>query len=672
MASPVSALLCALIASGFWTLLGYALARHLLPRVLALGAAAVLGWAAHSAAVLPVYFWIGLSPITVFAIGALCILGAGFSLSLRVRHSDAGTEPAVPPWTIAAAALLAGVLALAPASAIVPKHYGDAVQLADPIFDHAKIAFIDSMARLGVPPVNPVFGEFGAPGRLAYYYLWHFSAAELALVARATGWEADIGLTWFTAFASLSLMMGLAVWLSKRSAAIWVAALAAAGSLWVTLYWIVGTDDLRPVLGPPIGMAGWLFQASWVPQHLMSASCAMLAMLLLARYAQRQNLTLVLTLALVIVAGFESSTFVGGVTFAIAGLFAAPILFAATAPARRRHFVAGLALAGLLVICLVTPFILDQLSAVRARNGGAPIVVSHYEVFGEYFPHAIRRMLDVPGFWLLIVPAELPAAFFAGVIGLFALWRSALPAAKKLAVMVLACLAGSGLAVSWLLVSTLGDNNDLGLRAFIPAVMVLIVGTAAAVGSTASARLRAVVAALALIGLVLSTPDAAQMFRDNAIGLQRPGEREFAQSPQLWAAVRRYATPAARIANNPLFVKDVTPWPINISWALLADRSSCFAGIDLALAFAPLSVERRQAISEQFLRVFGGEAAADDVHDMAAKYGCDVAVLVPTDKAWDNDPFAASPDYRLAETRENRWRIYVRAVAPRVRSPQTN
>ena len=461
---------------------------------------------------MPVYFWIGLSPITVFAIGALCILGAGFSLSLRVRHSDAGTEPAVPPWTIAAAALLAGVLALAPASAIVPKHYGDAVQLADPIFDHAKIAFIDSMARLGVPPVNPVFGEFGAPGRLAYYYLWHFSAAELALVARATGWEADIGLTWFTAFASLSLMMGLAVWLSKRSAAIWVAALAAAGSLWVTLYWIVGTDDLRPVLGPPIGMAGWLFQASWVPQHLMSASCAMLAMLLLARYAQRQNLTLVLTLALVIVAGFESSTFVGGVTFAIAGLFAAPILFAATAPARRLHFAAGLALAALLVICLVTPFILDQISAVRARNGGAPIVVSHYEVFGEYFPHAIRRILDVPGFWLLIVPAELPAAFFAGVIGLLALSRSALPAAKKLAVMVLACLAGSGLAVSWLLVSTLGDNNDLGLRAFIPAVMVLIVGTAAAIGSTANARLRAVVAVLALTDWCSARPTPHKCF----------------------------------------------------------------------------------------------------------------------------------------------------------------
>src|SRR5271169_4585064 len=142
MASHVLALLCALIATGFWSLLGYALARHLLPRVLALGAGAVLGWAAHSAAVLPIYFWTGLSPTAVFAIGAPCILGAGFSLSLPARDADAGTGPPIPPWAIAAAAVLAAVLALVPASAILPKHYGDAVRLGGPIFDHAKIAFI--------------------------------------------------------------------------------------------------------------------------------------------------------------------------------------------------------------------------------------------------------------------------------------------------------------------------------------------------------------------------------------------------------------------------------------------------------------------------------------------------------------------------------------------------
>ncbi len=659
MASPVNAILCALIATTFWTFLGYALARHLFPRVVALGAAAVIGWAVHSAATLPIYDWIGFSPIAVVALGALCILVSGLSLSLPAPESEAEGALAIPAWAFAAAA----VLALAPAAAILPKFDGDAVLLADPIFDHSKSAIIDAMARLGLPPVNPVFGEFGAPGRLAYYYLWHFSAAEVALMIGATGWEADIGLTWFSAFASLTLMMGLAVWLSKRSAAaLWVVALAAAGSLWVTLGWPVDADDLAPLLWPPVGMAGWLFQAAWVPQHLMAASCVVTAMLLLTRYVQRrQSPILILTLALVIVAGFESSTFVGGVTFAIAGLTTAPILLAAANPTRRLHVTAGLALAALLVVCFIAPFVLDQLAAVRARGGGSPIVVSHYAVFGELLPRALRRVLDVPAYWLIILPIELPAAYVGGIIGLAAALRSPLPPPEKLVFAVFACLAGAGLVVSWLLVSTLGDNNDLGLRAIIPAAIVLIVSTAAAIAAgLASAPRRAIIATIALIGLGLSLPDTARIIHENISGRQRPDGEGFAHAPELWAAVRRYAAPAARVANNPLFLGDVTPWPANISWALLANRSSCFAGLELAIAIAPLPPERREAINAQFLRVFAGEGTLEDVHDMATKYGCEVAVLVPTDKAWDQDPFAASPDYRLAETPADRWRIYVR------------
>ena len=60
--------------------------------------------------------------------------------------------------------------------------------------------------------------------------------------------------------------------------------------------------------------------------------------------------------------------------------------------------------------------------------------------------------------------------------------------------------------------------------------------------------------------------------------------------------------------------------------------------------------------------MFDGEGTPNDVHDLATKYGCDVVVLVPQDKAWDHDPFAAGPDYRLAEARDGRWRIYVREI----------
>jgi len=657
MASPVNAVFCALIATAFWTLLGYALARNMLPRVLALGAAAPIGWAVHSAATLPIFVWIGFSPLTVVGVGVLCIVASGVSLYGRAQKREADDATTIPLWAFAPAA----ALALVPAAAILPKFSGGAVQLADPIFDHSKIAIIDAMTRLGVPSVNPVFGEFGAPGRLAYYYLWHFSAAEIALITSRSGWETDIGLTWFTAFASLNLMMGLAVWLSKRAtAAIWVVALAAAGSLWVTLYWIFRTDDLTPVLWPPIGMAGWLFQATWVPQHLMAASCVVTAMLLITRYALRQSLPLVLTIALLIVAGFESSTFVGGITLAFAGLIAAPIVFGEADLSRRLRFVGGLALAAVLVVCLIAPFVRDQLAAVRGRGDGNPIIVAPYTVFGERFPVWLRRLMDIPGYWLIILPLELPAAFIAGVIALTAALRSAMPRSEKLAIAIFACLAGTGLVVAWLFVSTLGENNDLGLRAIIPAEIVLIVIAAAAAAGLPSVPRRAAIVITALIGLALSLPDTAKMIHDNIVGQMRPDGQIFAQTPELWAAARRHAAPTARVANNPLFLQDLTPWPGNLSWALLANRSSCFAGRELAIAYAPLPPERREAINAQFLRVFGGEGTPDDVRDLAAKYGCDVVVVVPQDKAWDHDPFAASPDYRLAEARDGRWRIYVK------------
>jgi len=655
MASPLNAALCALLAAAFWPLLGYALGRRLLPRALARGAAPVMGWAVHSAVVLPIYLWIGFSPVAVFGAGALCVLASGLVLSGRALQSQAEDAADIPAWAFAAAA----VLALAPAVAILPKFSGDAVQLADPIFDHSKIAIVDAMARLGLPPVNPVFGELGAPGHLAYYYLWHFSAAELALALGASGWETDIGLTWFTAFASLSLMMGVAVWLSKRAAAaIWAVVLAAAASLWVTLDWIAGARDLTTWLRPPIGMAGWLFQATWVPQHLMAASCAVTAMLLVSGFAQRQSLALLLVLVLVVVAGFECSSFVGGVTFAIAALVAAPILLVGTEPAQRRRFALGLAVAAALAVCLAAPFVLDQLAALRARGGGNPIVVEPYAVLGEALPYALRRLLDIPAYWLILLPIELPATYIAGVIALAVAFRSTLSRPQKLAVASLTCLAGTGLIVSWLLVSTLGDNNDLGLRAIIPTEMVLIVAAAA---GFFQARCRVAIVATALAGLVLGLPDTATTIRSNIVGEPRPGGQILAQTPELWDAVRRYAPPGARVANNPLFLRDVSPWPVNISWALLANRSSCFAGREMALAFAPLPPPRREAINAQFIRVFAGEGTAADVSEMAKQYGCEVVVVVPQDKAWTHDPIAASPDYRLAESLDGRWRIYVRA-----------
>jgi hypothetical protein len=148
----------------------------------------------------------------------------------------------------------------------------------------------------------------------------------------------------------------------------------------------------------------------------MAASCVVTAMLLVIRYALQQNLALVMTIALLVVAGFESSAFVGGIAFAVAGLSAAPILLGEPDARRRLRFVGGLAIAALLVVCLIAPFVRNQLAAVHARGGSQPIVVSPYSAFGRQFPGWLRHALDVPGYWLIILPVELPATFIVGMI----------------------------------------------------------------------------------------------------------------------------------------------------------------------------------------------------------------------------------------------------------------
>ncbi|HEX3502688.1 MAG TPA: hypothetical protein VHU22_04770 [Xanthobacteraceae bacterium] len=660
MPSSLHVVLTGLLAVAFYAALGHSITRHVLPRALASGAAPVIGWAIFSAVTLPLLTIVGFTSSTVVASGAVCLLASAWLVTTRRRERDAAS-PAIPVWSYAAV----GVLALGPAVALLPKQTAAGVQLADPIFDHAKIAAVDAMARQGLPPVNPVFGAFGEPGQLAYYYLWHFSAAELALPLHMMGWEAAIGLAWFTAFASLTLTMGVAVWLSKKpSAAILVVLVAAAASLRVTLSLVFGSYQLTPFMEPSTGLGGWLFQAAWVPQHLMSAACVVAAMLLLIRYAQQQSLTALVILALVVAAGFESSTYVGGITFGIAALVSAPILLAGVAPKQRLRLVAGLALAAVLAVCLSAPLIRDQAANVMARGTSHPITISPFAVLGAMVPLSVRRVLDLPAYWLLLLPIEFPAIYPAGVVALATLVVSrAASGAEKTTAMVLAAFAVTSLCVSWLLTSTLGENSDLTLRAVLPAVIILMASVAA--GVAAASRRRAIIAAFALGGLVLSLPDSARMLASYIEGTVRPGGELFAQSPELWAAVRHYAPPSARVANNPLYLHDLTPWPVNISWALLANRSSCFAGREMALAFAPLSPERREAIDRQFIRIFTGEATPDDVGAMANNYGCDVVVVVPQDGAWTKDPFAANPLYRLAESRDGRWRIYVRAVTAR-------
>jgi hypothetical protein len=647
MASTLHAAIGAAVALLFWTSLGLTITRRVVP-ALALPMAPVVGWAVHSAIALPIFFVLAFSAMHVTAVAGVMFLAA-VAIWLARAPADA-IATTVPPWAYALAALLA----LAPSAAILPKLSGDAVYLAAPIFDHAKVALVDEMMKFGVPPGNPFFGD--AFPRLSYYYLWHFSAAELALAAGISGWEADVAMTWFSAFASLAMMMGLGVWLGGRAAAVLVVILSATASARTVPEWIFGSENVEAVVGRAAGFGGWLFQTAWVPQHVMSATCAVAAVILMSEMARRGSMLLVMTLALMIAAGFESSTWIGGVTFAIAAPVVAIAIAGRLGPWRRLLFIAALAAAAVLAMCFATLLLRDQLAVTAGKS--SPIALEFYPVLELYFSDSLRVLLDPPAFWIVLLPIELPAVYVIGMIALVRLFSSRkFQDDRSSVVRAVAALALSSLAVCWLLTSTLGENDDLGWRAVLLAAMALTVLAAAGVSWWMAARAGIAVTA-AGIAIILGLPDGIDMIRCYVSGQTAPAARLFAASPQLWAAVRRHAGPSERVGNNPLFLQAATPWPVNISWALLSDRRSCFAGRELALVYTTLGYQRTAEINAQFIRVFAGNGSPADVQQLATKYDCQVIVVTAADGAWKKDPFAASSRYRLVDESAEQWRIY--------------
>jgi hypothetical protein len=153
-------------------------------------------------------------------------------------------------------------------------------------------------------------------------------------------------------------------------------------------------------------------------------------------------------------------------------------------------------------------------------------------------------------------------------------------------------------------------------------------------------------------------PDGFILLHGNVAGRLSADAAGFRDAPALWAAARRHTAPEERIASNPQLMSDLAPWPINLSWALLANRRSCFAGAELALAFTSLTPEARTRVAGLFERVFAGAAGGGDLESLVRELDCTVVVLTPQDGAWGRDPFAASGLFTRVEEADGKWRIY--------------
>ena len=535
-----NALLCALAELVLCVSAGLPVARRLVAdRPLALALSPVLGWAVFNTLALPILSWAGFGRLTVSLLCGAAVIGG--IAALRPWRRWSATRPGFGNLSGCAYGASA-LLAVVPTLAVWPKFGGGGIVLAAPMFDHSKIAIIDDIVRLGLPPGNPFFGGLGSHSGLAYYYLWHFSAAMLSALVGASGWEADIALTWFTAFASLALMIGFAAKLGERPAAPFlVVLLSLAASLRPVLRLVLGPHVLGRALSQGPWPQSWIFQASWAPQHLAAAGCVVIAVLIMSRLSSARSWPLVPLLAVVVAAGFESSTWVGGVIFAAGALPIGVAFLLTERDARARiDLVLKGAVAIILVAAISFPFFRDEYLATAARDAGFPIALRPFEVLGNILPPGVRRPLDLGAYWAVLLVVQFPAIYLAGTAAMIgALARKGAAAAEKRLVVGFALLAGASIIVPWLFASTIA-NNDLAWRGVLPAVLVLTMFAAAGLSQWLATAPRLAMAADRLLG-----NRCARRLAD------RRGERRRACRPRRLQSWRRRRNCGPRCAGIP-------------------------------------------------------------------------------------------------------------------------
>jgi hypothetical protein len=298
----------------------------------------------------------------------------------------------------------------------------------------------------------------------------------------------------------------------------------------------------------------------------------------------------------------------------------------------------------------------DEQHLLMVRHAGPAIALLPYPTFGRLIPEAFRAALDVPGFWLVMLPFAFPALVPLAAYAAVRPRRLALRQEARGLALALTLLAAACLATAWLLRSTI-ENNDLGWRVVLPALLILPGFAACLAENLVAARAKA--GLLFAIVAALGLPEAATMGAEYASGV-RPGDpAAFMQTAPAWQALRRLSGPDDRIASNPDLAAAALFWPVNPVWALLSDRPSCYAGPQSVVAYGAMTRPQLAAIDQRFTRVFSGHPAAGDVADMARTDDCRFALVTHTDGAWQANGFVASPDYtRVAEG--DGWRLYQR------------
>ncbi|MFK5968654.1 MAG: hypothetical protein QM487_00815 [Candidatus Marithrix sp.] len=560
--------------------------------------------------------------------------------------------------------------AVIPTINIFPALYQDGLFVNDRIFDHAKVALVDAIAREGMLPINPYYAPNGETIPLIYYYTWHFLASQIKLIANVTGWQAEVAFNWFTGFATISFLSALAIRITKR---------AITGIL-LLLFALVGptSDLLSLLLGPrweylvgypPVhGLEVLWLQMGWVPQHVFSALALVVLLFIVnqvlisktfqARYA--------IVAGLCAAAAFGSSTWVGGIGFVFVLPFVIGTAFWLRLPSFNYFNTLKIGLLAIFICVLFAlPLLISQASGPSLTESELPFGLGLYiatrliskDSFLGYIAHIIL-------FWLQFLPLNLGITFILGSLAMISYSSSKL---EKRTFQALSIGATFGFLLITQFVQSTFWNNTFGWRTVLVPVMLLMVWSAIMLTELITdhsmtqwqprvflERWRPMLFTIVVIGLTIGILSSLRLWQWPDPSYNPPNAEVLAQhqgfllQQEAWAKVREYAGTKDKVQANPDGYADLTPWPATLPYALFADRATAYANPEYATVFAYRydQTEREQQY-HLIQNIFSDHPNIESIRIAHDVLKIKVLLVDKFDRVWDNDAIEKSGLYDL-------------------------
>lgn len=455
-----------------------------------------------------------LTPIAAYFVGrlfglngivcAMILCTTGFALLLLLRDGRGA-------WTAndrrITALLALGWIAFA-LLMLVEFQVGHRLYLSVVMADQSyRIAFTDAVVRTGIPPANPLYFS-GAPAAMRYYYFWYVLCAAVVKFAHVTAQQSFIASTiWagFGLFTTVKLYTSHFFHWGRRQQWIAMGLLAVTGA------------DLIPALGNAFGQPAlngdiewwsvdpidaWPDSLLWVPHHVASVLCCLLAFLFLWRtlepISRRCRRIALAIAALACASAFGLSVYVA---FGFALLIASWMVWIAVrqCPEHKAHCGRIATITALSAVALL-PFLYELLRTMLQPSGTDAVPPQHL------FTFSVRPMIDSGlltdarplAAWkqthplvldqiirlLLLVPGlAMELGLYGAALALILRSRRLREAMRDRAFDTSLFFTISGLILSLLLSSSVISNNDFGYRAVMLPQFFLTLLTAQVLGA---------------------------------------------------------------------------------------------------------------------------------------------------------------------------------------------